>query len=124
MATDTVSPLRQRMIEDMNSRKLCAHTQRGHIHNCKRLAAFLKRSSVSPFDHLDSARYAPFDTLRRPAHLKHLTFQTSRFARKGRNGVTAVNLLHILGVTGSIGVTPKSSNELHFVTPLHVDSRL
>jgi hypothetical protein len=32
MATDTVSPLRQRMIEDMNSRKLCAHTQRGHIH--------------------------------------------------------------------------------------------
>jgi integrase/recombinase XerD len=44
MATDTVSPLRQRMIEDMNSRKLCAHTQRGHIHSCKRLAAFLKRS--------------------------------------------------------------------------------
>jgi hypothetical protein len=24
MATDTASPLRQRMIEDMNSRKLCA----------------------------------------------------------------------------------------------------
>ncbi len=44
MATDTVSPLRQRMIEDMNSRKLCAHTQRGHIHSCKRFAAFLKRS--------------------------------------------------------------------------------
>jgi integrase/recombinase XerD len=44
MATDTVSPLRQRMIEDMSSRKLCAHTQRGHIHSCKRLAAFLKRS--------------------------------------------------------------------------------
>ncbi len=44
MATDTVSPLRQRMIEDMNSRKLCAHTQRGHIHSCRRLAAFLKRS--------------------------------------------------------------------------------
>jgi hypothetical protein len=36
MATDTVSPLRQRMIEDMNSRKLCAHTQRGHIYSCKR----------------------------------------------------------------------------------------
>ena len=44
MRTDTVSPLRQRMIEDMNSRKLCAGTQRGHIRSCKRFAAFLKRS--------------------------------------------------------------------------------
>ena len=26
------------------SRKLCAGTQRGHIHSCKRFAAFLKRS--------------------------------------------------------------------------------
>ena len=44
MSPVTVSPLRQRMIEDMNARKLCAATQRGHIHSCKRLAAFLKRS--------------------------------------------------------------------------------
>jgi integrase/recombinase XerD len=44
MTTVTVSPLRQRMIEDMNARKLCAGTQRGHIHSCKRFAAFLKRS--------------------------------------------------------------------------------
>src|SRR5271157_3061997 len=44
MTTDTVSPLRQRMIEDMNSRKLCAATQRGHIRSCRRFAAFLKRS--------------------------------------------------------------------------------
>ena len=44
MSTDTVSPLRQRMIEDMNARKLCAGTQRGHISSCKRFAAFLKRS--------------------------------------------------------------------------------
>jgi integrase/recombinase XerD len=43
MSTDTVSPLRQRMIEDMNARKLCAETQRGHIRSCKRFAAFLKR---------------------------------------------------------------------------------
>ncbi len=43
MATDTVSPLRQRMIEDMNSRKLCAPPS-GAIHSCKRFAAFLKRS--------------------------------------------------------------------------------
>jgi integrase/recombinase XerD len=43
MTTDAVSPLRQRMIEDMNSRKLGAHTQRSHISSCKRFAAFLKR---------------------------------------------------------------------------------
>src|SRR6202022_1089895 len=44
MSTDTVSPLRQRMIEDMNARKLCAGTQRGHISSCKRFASFVKRS--------------------------------------------------------------------------------
>jgi integrase/recombinase XerD len=44
MSTPPVSPLRQRMIEDMKSRKLGAHTQRSHIHSCKRFAAFLKRS--------------------------------------------------------------------------------
>ena len=44
MSTDAVTPLRQRMIDDMNARKLGAHSQRGHIYSCKRLAAFLKRS--------------------------------------------------------------------------------
>src|SRR5258708_229196 len=44
MSTDSVNPLRQRMIEDMNGRKLCAGTQRGHIRGCKRFAAFLKQS--------------------------------------------------------------------------------
>src|SRR6202790_2229607 len=44
MSTDTVSPLPQRMIEDMNARKLWAGTQRGHISSCKRFAAFVKRS--------------------------------------------------------------------------------
>jgi hypothetical protein len=37
--TNTVSPLRQRMIEDMAARKLNPHTQRGHIYSCKRFAA-------------------------------------------------------------------------------------
>jgi hypothetical protein len=37
--TDTVSPLRQRMIEDMAARKLNPHTQRSHIQSCKRFAA-------------------------------------------------------------------------------------
>jgi len=45
MSTDTtVSPLRQRMIEDMAARKLGPHSQRSHIYSCKRFAAFLKRS--------------------------------------------------------------------------------
>ena len=43
--TRTVSPLRQRMIEDMAARKLNPHTQRSHISSCKRFAAWLKRSS-------------------------------------------------------------------------------
>src|SRR5215207_1597763 len=44
MTTEAIPPLRQRMIEDMNARKLCAGTQRGHIRSCRRFAAFLKRS--------------------------------------------------------------------------------
>ncbi|WP_454649309.1 tyrosine-type recombinase/integrase [Bradyrhizobium liaoningense] len=42
--TNSVSPLRQRMIEDMAARKLNPHTQRSHIQSCKRFAAWLKRS--------------------------------------------------------------------------------
>jgi hypothetical protein len=44
MTTGSTSPLRQRMIEDMNARQLSAGTQRGHVRSCKRFAAFLKRS--------------------------------------------------------------------------------
>src|ERR1035438_3493249 len=44
MSMDTISPLRQRMIEDMSARKLGAGTQRGHIRSCKQFVAFLERS--------------------------------------------------------------------------------
>src|ERR1700720_4575134 len=44
MSTEVVSPLRQRMMEDMNARKLGAHSQRSHIYSCRRMAGFLKRS--------------------------------------------------------------------------------
>ena len=44
MSTDAIKPLRQRMIEDMNARKLGADTQRSHLSSCKRFAAYLKRS--------------------------------------------------------------------------------
>lgn len=44
MSTQAVSPLRLRMIEDMQARQLTPDTQRGHIYACKRFAAYLKRS--------------------------------------------------------------------------------
>jgi hypothetical protein len=44
VSIDAVTPLRRRVIEDMNASKLCAQTQGGHIHSCKRFAEFLKRS--------------------------------------------------------------------------------
>ena len=44
MTTEAITPLHQRMIEDMIARKLGAASQRSHISSCKRFAAFLKRS--------------------------------------------------------------------------------
>lgn len=44
MTSTPISPLRQRMIDDMNARRLTEGTQRGHLYGCKRFAAFLKRS--------------------------------------------------------------------------------
>src|SRR5262245_8195477 len=40
----TISPLRQRMMEDMAARKLGHHAQRSHIHSCRRFTTFLGRS--------------------------------------------------------------------------------
>src|SRR6516225_10705546 len=54
--TKTVSPLRQRMIEDMAARKLNPHTQRSHISSCKRFAAWLNPTGAA----------LPVPTLRRP----------------------------------------------------------
>ena len=45
--TNTVSPLRQRMLEDMAARKLNPHTQRSHISSCKRFAAWLKQPTTA-----------------------------------------------------------------------------
>jgi site-specific recombinase XerD len=44
MSTDTISLLRQRMIDDMTGRHLGPHTQQDYIRSCKRFAAFLKHS--------------------------------------------------------------------------------
>ena len=44
MSSSMVSPLRQRMIDDMRARMLGRHSERSHIASCKRFAAYLKRS--------------------------------------------------------------------------------
>ena len=47
MSTTTISPLRQRMIEDMTARKFGPASQRSHIESCARFAAYLKRSPAT-----------------------------------------------------------------------------
>ena len=44
MTIPSTTPLRQRMIEDMQARNLGHHSQRCHIASCKRFAAWLGRS--------------------------------------------------------------------------------
>ena len=44
MSMLTISPLRQRMIDDMTARQLGPQTQRSYIRSCERFAAFLERS--------------------------------------------------------------------------------
>jgi len=43
-STREISPLRQRMLEDMRLRKLAPHTQDGYIRSVRRLAAYLRRA--------------------------------------------------------------------------------
>jgi integrase/recombinase XerD len=43
----TISPLRQRMIDDMTARQLGLPTQRFYIRSCQMFTAFLGRSSES-----------------------------------------------------------------------------
>ena len=43
-STQAVTPLRQRMIDDMRMRKFCDQTQAGYIRAVRQLAAFLERS--------------------------------------------------------------------------------
>ena len=43
-STPAITPLRQRMLDDMRMRKLEAKTQAAYIRAVRKLAAFLKRS--------------------------------------------------------------------------------
>ena len=51
MTTEAITPLRQRMIEDMNARKLGKHTQRGHIYSCRRFVASYVAMGQEPTSH-------------------------------------------------------------------------
>jgi hypothetical protein len=70
--TTTVSPRRQRMIEDMAARKLNPHTQRSHFYSCKavrRLAQTLAR-------YRDPRRFAPLPAAPRRGGRQHLQPQS------------------------------------------------
>ncbi len=43
-STREISPLRQRMLEDMRLRKLAPHTQQGYVRSVRRLAGYLRRA--------------------------------------------------------------------------------
>ena len=42
--TQSISPLRQRMLDDMRMRKMAEHTQDGYIRAVRKLGAFLGHS--------------------------------------------------------------------------------
>ena len=72
MSTDAISPLRQRMIEDMSARKLNPHTQRSYISSCKRFAAYLRRSPDT----------ATADEIQGPGRYKLMTLATAAYGSK------------------------------------------
>src|SRR5271169_3973507 len=65
MSTTTISPLRQRMIEDMTARKFGPASQRSHIESCERFAAYLKRSPARVATGMISGVVSPLDELRK-----------------------------------------------------------
>jgi hypothetical protein len=89
--TNAVSPLRQRMIEDMAAGKLSPRTQRSHIHSCGRFAAWLKRSP----DTAKPRRRSAFPTAPHRKRREHLqpqsdhdrgTVPVPRYATSPRSG--------------------------------------
>ena len=61
--TPTVSPLRQRMLDDMRMRKLQPRTQAGYIRAVRRLAILLEQAPTPP----SVALHAPRGHLQQPA---------------------------------------------------------
>ena len=84
-----ISPLRQRMIDDMVARGLVAQTQKGHIRGCKRFAAYLKRTPE-----LATAEYATGH----PELAAELA--ETAIAAEERHGIASITLRRALGQAG------------------------
>ena len=102
-ATQTISPLRQRMIEDMSLRKLNPKTQTTYIRAVKNLAGFLDRSP----------RTATAEDLRQ--------FQL-HMADKGVSNIT-INAT-ISGLRFFFGVTLEDRNRLRKMSTVHEPRKL
>ena len=102
-ATQTISPLRQRMIEDMSLRKLNPKTQTTYLRAVKKLAGFLDRSP----------RTATAEDLRR--------FQL-HMADKGVSNIT-INAT-ISGLRFFFGVTLEDRNRLRKMSTVHEPRKL
>ena len=61
MTTEAITPLRQRMVEDMNARKLCvARAERpANALECQRWIAGLRRGSERPVHSARAAGWSP-----------------------------------------------------------------
>jgi hypothetical protein len=81
--TNTVSPLRQHMIEDMAARKLNPHRQRSYMHSCKRFAAWLK--TLARYGNV--RRGTPISAAPHRERYEHLQPQHATSPRAGGRGL-------------------------------------
>lgn len=79
-STRPVSPLRQRMLDDIRMRKFAEHTQEGYIRAVRKLAGFLGRSP-------DTAM--PLAGVRHRFSLSSISFQHARRSAPGRTTVNS-----------------------------------
>jgi hypothetical protein len=83
MTDKAISPLRQRMIEDMTIRKLAPKTQRDYVQRVKHFAAFLGRSPDT----------ASFEDVRRYELALLMPLGASHKLTAFRNGATLIGVL-------------------------------
>ena len=81
ISTPTVSPLRQRMLDDMRMRKMAEYTQDGYIRAVRKLAASLGRSP-------DKATIQTSDR-QKDRHVKDRYVRTAAICRQRLDGATS-----------------------------------
>ncbi len=91
MSEKPISPLRQRMLEDMNMRRFVPDTQREYIRAVKKLASFLGRSpdSATP-EELRAFQLHLTETSLQPQSI-NATVTALRFFFKKKTGVTPIS---------------------------------